>query len=207
MGIRNSSLTRVQPVLDSLHAFDPTGTNCLLPLLRLASRSNRIADDFVPGQLSTPPRYEFSAPPPREFLRFLLANPATLAAPPEGGWRKWNEITQVNRRAFLAGDTFIQREGLRSLDAARDLSEGAWWRFEGVTSVDCALFTASTVVFIEGKRTEDGLRDRDVVGRTQSGNSKYGVCVGVGEGNKSFACLCSSRGRRGLVRAGNRSGT
>ena len=156
MGIRNSSLTRVQPVLDSLHASDPTGTNWLLPLLRLASRSNCIADDFAPGQLSTPPQYEFSAPPPREFLRFLLANPATLAAPPERVWRKWNEITQVKRRAFLAGDAFIQREGLRSLDAARDLSERAWWRFEGVTSVDCALFTESTVVFIEGKRTEDG---------------------------------------------------
>jgi hypothetical protein len=47
----------------------------------------------------------------------------------------------------------------------------------------------------------------NVVGRTQSGNPKYGVCVGVGEGNTSLTCLCSSRGRRGLVRAGNRSGT
>jgi len=156
MGIRNSSLTRVQPVLDSLHASDPTGATWLLPLLRLASGSDRIAEAFAPGPLSTPPQYEFSAPPPRKFLRFLLTNPARLSIPSERVWQKWNEITQLKRRAFLAGDALIQREGLRLLDTARDLSERAWWRFEGVTSVDCALFTESTVVFIEGKRTEDG---------------------------------------------------
>jgi hypothetical protein len=50
----------------------------------------------------------------------------------------------------------VQREGLQSLDVAKDFLERSWWRFEGVTSVDCALFTDDTVIFIEGKRTENG---------------------------------------------------
>jgi hypothetical protein len=34
------------------------------------------------------------------------------------------------------------------------LVSGAWWRFEGVTRLDCVLMTENLVVTIEGKRTE-----------------------------------------------------
>jgi hypothetical protein len=156
MGIRNSSATRVRPVLDRLFESDQTGMSWLLRLLRLATVSDQMAADFEPGRLSTAPRYEFSAPPPRKFLRFLLSNPDKLLVPQERDWRKWSDTTRVKRRALLAGDASVQREGLQLLDDAKNLTRRLWWRFEGATSVDCALFTESTVIFIEGKRTEDG---------------------------------------------------
>ena len=156
MGIYNSSLTRVQPVFEHLYERDQSGTSWLLPLLRLASHPNRVPVDFGPGQLVEPPRYEFPAPPPREFLRFLLTHPDHLSNPAEHVWRKWSATTQAKRRALLSGDRTVQREGLTLLEEATDLSQRTWWRFEGVTYVDCALFTQSTVVFIEGKRTEEG---------------------------------------------------
>jgi hypothetical protein len=156
MGIYNSSLTRVQPVFEHLYERDQSGTSWLLPLLRLASHSNHLPVDFDPGQLVEPPRYEFAAPPPREFLRFLLTNPDQLAIPAEHVWRKSSATTQAKRRALLSGDRTVQREGLTLLEKATDLSQRTWWRFEGVSYVDCALFTQSTVVFVEGKRTEEG---------------------------------------------------
>jgi hypothetical protein len=70
-------------------------------------------------------------------------------------WIKWSPETQAKRRALLAGDPGTRREALELLDETADLACREWWRLEGVTSVDCALFTTEAVIFIEGKRTED----------------------------------------------------
>jgi hypothetical protein len=156
MGIYNSSLTRVQPVFEYLYERDQNGTSWLLPLLRLANHSHHVPIDFEPGPLVEAPCYEFPASPPREFLRFLLTNPDQLPNPAEQVWRKWSATTQAKRRALLSGDRTVKREGLTLLERASDLSQRTWWRLEGVTYVDCAFFTQSTVVFVEGKRTEEG---------------------------------------------------
>lgn len=168
MGVYESSLTRVKPVLGGLFGSDERG-GWLLPLLQLASMSHQLPSDFEPGPLILPPQYEFSAPPTRSFLHFLLSNPSKLSKPSEKVWGKWSSATQSKRRALLAGDASAQQEGLRLLGAAKKLSGPSWWRLEGVTLVDCALFTDNAVVFIEGKRTEIG-PSKDVtwwVGRYQ----------------------------------------
>jgi len=61
----------------------------------------------------------------------------------------------MKRTALLAGDPDVRREALELLDETADLQGMEWWRLEGVTSVDCALFTTEAVIFVEGKRTED----------------------------------------------------
>jgi hypothetical protein len=168
MGVHDSSQTRVKPVLDCLFDSDATGS-WLLPLLRLSSMSHQLPPDFDPGLLTRPPQYEFPASPTHSFLHFLLSNPSGLSKPPEKVWEKWSFATQAKRRALLAGDTSAQQEGLQLLGVAKKFSGQSWWRLEGVTKVDCALFTDNTVVFIEGKRTEIG-PSRDVTwwtGRNQ----------------------------------------
>jgi hypothetical protein len=156
MGLLNSSVTRVQPVFESLYRRDPSGRSWLLPLLKLGTRAALIPPELDPGFLLSPPAFEFPAAPPRRFLRFLLENPGLLAVPRESVWSKWSPETRRKRRAFLAGDASVRQEGLRCLEQANDLSRRLWWRFEGMTSVDCALFAQNAIVFIEGKRTEEG---------------------------------------------------
>lgn len=58
--------------------------------------------------------------------------------------------------ALLSGDRAIQAEAIAQLEKRTPLPQRAWWRLEGVTYVDCTLLTDSTVVFVEGKRTEVG---------------------------------------------------
>ncbi len=156
MGKRDSSRTRVQPVLTRLYESDASGMSWFQRLLRLGSNSDSIPPDFVPGPLSRCPQFEFRASPPRQFLQFLLENPSRLSAPSHKLWEQWSKTTVAKRRALLASDPAIQLEALVLLENACNLSKAEWWRLEGVTSVDCALFSQNTVVFLEGKRTELG---------------------------------------------------
>ena len=60
------------------------------------------------------------------------------------------------RSRFLLGDKEVQSAAASNIESCKSLPKKAWWRLEGVTYVDCALFTQSAVIFIEGKRTERG---------------------------------------------------
>jgi len=57
---------------------------------------------------------------------------------------------------FLSGDEKVRHQGMAQLAFSRRLPQRIWWRLEGVTKVDCALFTSNSVIFVEGKRTELG---------------------------------------------------
>jgi len=144
-------------VFKALYDQDASGETWLRQLLGMA-HSGVEPEAAIPanlGQLLESPQFEFPADPPKSYLEWLIKHPQRLSSPPEAEWRKWGERTQRKRRALLAGDSAIQAEALAQLDVLT-LPDRAWWRFEGVTRVDCALLTPSTVVFIEGKRTEMG---------------------------------------------------
>lgn len=156
MGKHDSSLTRVQPVFKALYELDATGESWIGRFLKMGSLYDSSEGVASVGPLTSPPKFEFSAHPPKSFLCWLLQNPDQLTRPPDKYWKKWGQKTQDKREALLAGDMATQSEGLRQLQERVKLPNRAWWRIEGPTKVDCALITSTAVIFIEGKRTETG---------------------------------------------------
>jgi len=157
MGRLDSSKTRVQPVFEALYRQDASGETWLRSLLGMAQREAGAETAAISpnlGRLASL-HFEFPADPPRTYLHWLIEHPQNLSSPPESRWRQWGRRTQDRRRALLAGNSTAQAEAIAQLNRAR-LPRRAWWRFEGVTYVDCALLTPSAVVFVEGKRTEMG---------------------------------------------------
>jgi hypothetical protein len=108
------------------------------------------------GDLTQELQFEFPVDPPKSYLRWLIKYPKELRSPPRAMWKKWSEHTQEMRQALLERDEDIQTKAISELEKCSSLPKSSWWRFEGVTYVDCALLTNSTVVFIEGKWTEVG---------------------------------------------------
>lgn len=156
MGKYDSSLTRVQPVFKALYCRDKKGESWLRPLLELATESGKISDDVELSGLVEAPIFELSAHPPKSFLKWLLENPDKLVHPPDKYWKNWGETTRRKRKSFLANEKNVQSEALSALEHCEELPDRAWWRFEGITKVDCALKTSTAVIFVEGKRTESG---------------------------------------------------
>jgi hypothetical protein len=159
MGKYDSSQTRVQPIFAALHRQDESGEAWLVRLLRLPRRAVGPETVVIPaslGQLVQPPQFEFPVDPPKSYVQWLIRHPQSLSSPAQTVWNKWCDHTQKKRRALLAGDIEVQAEATAELEKRLRLPRRAWWRFEGMTRVDCALLTDSTVVFVEGKRTETG---------------------------------------------------
>jgi hypothetical protein len=159
MGRFDSSLTRVQPVFSALYEMDRSGESWLHQFLEMAARKTGSEPAEIPstlGHLLVPPCFELLVDPPKPYLRWLIEHPKDLVWPGEKAWSKWVQETQEKRRALREEDPAVQAEALYELETCRCLPRGAWWRFEGITHVDCALLTPSTVIFVEGKRTEMG---------------------------------------------------
>ena len=155
MGKYDSSLTRVQPVFNALYEKDPIGKSWVSALLHLGSRSKQATiPEIIP--LRQPPVFEFSADPPKSFLKYLINNPSKLSSPTSSYWNQCSVNTREKRKALLAGDVPTQTEAIQKIDGVKKLQSKVWWRLEGVTQVDCALIAENTVIFIEGKRTERG---------------------------------------------------
>lgn len=159
MGKFDSSLNRVQPIFNALYKKDPSGASWLQPLLRMVKREGypkplKITANL--GDLTQKPQFEFSVDPPKSYLKWLIKYPEELRSPLRATWEKWSEHTQKMRQALLAGDKTVQIKAISDLEKCSFLPKSSWWRFEGVTYVDCALLTNSTVIFIEGKWTEVG---------------------------------------------------
>jgi hypothetical protein len=159
MGEFDSSLKRVQPIFKALYKKDPSGASWLQPLLKMVKREGypkplKITANL--GDLTQKPLFEFPVDPPKSYLKWLIKYPEKLKRPPRAMCEKWSEHTQKMRQALLAGDKELQAKAISDLEKCSSLPKSSWWRFEGVTYVDCALLTNSTVVFIEGKWTEVG---------------------------------------------------
>jgi hypothetical protein len=170
----DSSLTRVKPVFDELYLRDSGGQSWLETLLGLPERFDGTSAPKVgaPGLLTARnwsevpaehgmPGGERRLKPPRSLLKWLVQHPDLLtdqldelyrrAVPAEGeAGPAW-----VKRKLFLEGrDQDLEAEALEALSGSAPLPRGAWFVFEGPTSVDCYLETDRVVVTIEGKRTE-----------------------------------------------------
>jgi len=155
----NSSITRVQPIFKALYEMDPSGESWVTSLLAIATRGNSLHTAVTEnslGHLLKPPQFEFPVDPPRTYLKWLIDHPENLSSPPVTALKTWSATTQRMRSRFLLGDKEVQAVAISNIESCNSLPKTAWWRFEGVTNVDCALITESTAIFIEGKRTERG---------------------------------------------------
>jgi hypothetical protein len=95
--------------------------------------------------------FEYPAPPPRPFLRWLVGHASELQKPAY----TTSPAASAKREKLLAGDPATLAEALNAIDSGAS-HRGKWWCFEGTTMVDCALSTDRCIVFVEGKRTEAG---------------------------------------------------
>jgi hypothetical protein len=100
--------------------------------------------------------YEAEIPPSATFLQWLLEHPERLVWPKRKNvqW-VYGPSTQDKRKCLLAGERAAREEALKELaTVGAGGSQRKWWAFEGFTSVDCHLETASLLLLIEGKRKE-----------------------------------------------------
>lgn len=163
----NTAATRVRPVFDQLHQEDPSGRSWLDPLLRLGNRAAELGlpeDAGWTGDLLRPPQFEYAAPPPLDYLEFLVRNPRRLKWPldADGEPRMYRPSINQKRKALLAGDVPAREEAIRTIRQEQakgpDPELKGWWVLEGPTSIDCALFAEGVTLFIEGKREEKTLK-------------------------------------------------
>jgi hypothetical protein len=155
----DSSLTRVQPVMNQLYRRNSTGRGWLSALHALGSRSGEThlpaADEWT-GTLTRRREFEFGVHSSTDYLDCLVRTPGRTHWPSDKGKpREFSEATTRNRRALLRGDDAALQDAVRGLAVSR--RPGPWWVSEGTTMVDCALFADGVTVFIEGKRTEPSL--------------------------------------------------
>ena len=166
-GPDDSSLTRVQPFFAALFSRDASGRTWLPGLLAATPNGRSTLGELVdtPGSLmsslSVPGGggslacFEYPAAPPRELLAWFIEHPSELVWPPGA---KLSQETVRLRRALLYDDPPGARvraqERARELLTRRSPFSREWWRFEGVTQLDCVLMTDRLVVTVEGKRRE-----------------------------------------------------
>jgi hypothetical protein len=103
--------------------------------------------------------FERIVPAPTAFLRWLIANADQMECANDMTFGSRDPKVQQWRRKLLRGSaeerTEARAEGLRALDATPPNGrQGKWWLFEGRSHIDCCFITESTVLFVEGKRTE-----------------------------------------------------
>jgi hypothetical protein len=171
MGLKDSSKTRVRPIFNELLDRSRSGADWLDALSQMASRSRPAAASF--GQLGhlipsdTPATrddrlgrvFERTVAPPAEFLKWLLEHPDQLQIPDRATFGASSPNAQDWRRKLFSDDPVLRAQAIAEGTGALTVegAEGSrhqWWAFEGFTHIDCCLITDSTVLFVEGKRTE-----------------------------------------------------
>ncbi|MBJ7469833.1 MAG: hypothetical protein JHD16_00955 [Solirubrobacteraceae bacterium] len=160
----DSSLTRVQPFFEAAFQREGWLAALLSAVPRARALFGEVADrpgDMLPAFLGAHPTgkapracFEFGVAPDKRFLRWCACHPERLAWPPG---LSYSEQTTRSRRALLydepPGRDVAQDEALRHIDANPTTKSG-WWRFEGVSQIDCVIQTEKLVITVEGKRTE-----------------------------------------------------
>lgn len=170
MGRFNSSLTRVQPVFDAL--LDRPDAGWAVGLWEVAQRMRAgvsifpptdfgsFVEDEVLARDSNARRRPFERvlPPPTAFLRWLIQHPEQMTIP-DASFGAEGEEAINHRRVLFSPDADLRHHATRK--ALEELEEKGvtgsrrkWWAFEGFSHIDCCLVTPTTVLFIEGKRTE-----------------------------------------------------
>ena len=121
------------------------------------------------GELTTKPQCEFEVNPPIGFLEYLIKHTELINFPAtDEEWEKRvkRNKTREKRKNLQKGDSDTKVKAHEEIKKYKDAQQnpqdkkiekgikGKWWQFEGMTRVDCALFTESAMIFIEGKYTE-----------------------------------------------------
>ena len=174
---KNSSITRVRPILLELLKREDDGAKRLHELLEISPgfknlpaqirnnpgiiisdcRRRKMVTDKNVISMKVPSAFEWEAPPPGEFLRWMIEHPEELTKPKNA---TTSEATTKLRASLLDRESpkhdETRNQALANLNSFGAIgSRKKWWAFEGFTYVDCLIETDSLVLFIEGKRTED----------------------------------------------------
>lgn len=210
---RNSSITRVRPILREMLKSRPGGAARLRSLLNAAPgianlpgeirehpgtiitdcRRPKIVTDEKVLSMEVPGAFEWEVPPPGDFLRWLIEHPDALTKP-EGAPVS---DTDTLRAALLDRESekhaSVRNRALVNLNYfGAQGSRRQWWAFEGFTYVDCLIETESLVLFIEGKRTEESsprvswFSERNQIARNLECARQYALS---GKKSKAFAVL------------------
>jgi hypothetical protein len=157
----------VESFFSRLFAGDPSGRSWLPELLAAAPRGREALGELVdePGSLEIALAvkgasgrlacFDYPAAPPRELLAWFIDHPDRLEWP--DGVQLPPTVERL-RRALIEDDPPGARA--KAQDRAREHLPTAspftdeWWRFEDVTTPDCALLTNRLVLTVIGKRTE-----------------------------------------------------
>jgi len=171
MGKKDSSKTRVRPIfnelldrwtsevgwLDALYDMAHATRPAASPL----SARGRLVASETPGErhLRMGNVFERTVAPPAAFLKWLLEHPEQMQIPDRETFGASSPDAQAWRRKLFSGDSLLRADAIRVGTAALSArgAEGSrhqWWAFEGFTHIDCCLVTDSSVLFMEGKRTE-----------------------------------------------------
>jgi hypothetical protein len=166
-GVDNSSVTAVEPFFTTLFGRDASGSSWLPALLAASSYADERLDGLVeaPGwlqtQLAVPGAsgrlacFEYPAAAPRRLLAWYIDHPDRLVWPSDAEANVSAETVRL-RRVLIDDDPPGARS--RAQERAHDLlarSSGltpAWWRFEGLSKLDCVLITERLVVTVEVER-------------------------------------------------------
>ncbi len=162
-GADDSSLTAVEAFFTTLFARDASGSSWLSALLAATPHGPERLDELVaaPGWLQTQLAvagaggrlacFEYPVAAPRRLLAWYIDHPDRLVWPPDAEAGVSTETVRL-RRVLLDDDPPGSRS--RAQERARDLlprSSGltpAWWRFEGLSKLDCVLITERLVVTV-----------------------------------------------------------
>jgi hypothetical protein len=173
MGEKNSSLTRVQPIMNALLDSWPDGEPWLQELWNMAvltrpgvaipppASMGKLLSDQAPASATQRlgKVFERTVAPPAAFLRWLLENPQKMQVRDPVTFGAKSDEARTWRAKLFSGDRRLvseaQAEGLKQLgQRLAQRGRNKWWAFEGFSHIDCCLMTETCVLFIEGKRTE-----------------------------------------------------
>jgi len=165
MGKKNSSLTRVRPLLNTLLQRDDFLDALLWPFNTGLHISEPIECIYYEGQDLTimsgalnsagckRSEHEKALAPPRSLLENLIKNPEKMLNP-EALKKGGDKGIFEKRRQLLDGDSATKDKALACLEKDQDLTKKAWYIFEGSTCPDIYIETKSYILVGEGKRTE-----------------------------------------------------
>jgi hypothetical protein len=163
-GPLDNSTTRVRPFFRALLGRDASGRSWLPALISATpggpARFGELTDE--PGSListlavRTPDgslgAFEHPVAAPRDLLEWFIDHPQELSWPK--GLTLSSETVRL-RRALIydlpPGSRAKAQKRARDLLEVRSALAREWWRFEGITRLDCVLITDRIVITVEGK--------------------------------------------------------
>ena len=149
MGDKNSSLTRVVPLMDTLKQdtanFDKFFT--------LFNRKIEITPPIIDCRYGYD---EKAIQPPRSLLKWMVENTDKLKDSEKAKIIADTKKSSIERAKLFSNDENQKKTALSNLEKQK-LPQVAWYIFEGYTQPDIYIETRTTIIVGEAKRTEDKL--------------------------------------------------